>query len=72
MSQRTIRGQTKKKKKTYLLAFFQEYLIVLTQGHTEDDRCDVFKTMDPFLSFTALAADIKHAKRGLVWGFAYG
>lgn len=67
MSQRPIKRQ-RGGGEVYLLAFLQEYLVVLTQGHTEDDRCDIFKAMDPFLSFTALATNIKHAMRGSVYG----
>ena len=45
----------------YLVAFFKEYLIILTQCHAEDDRSDILETMDPLLPLTSLTANVKHA-----------
>jgi hypothetical protein len=45
----------------YLIAFLQKYLVILAESYTEDDRGDIFKTMNPLLSLTPLPADIEHA-----------
>ena len=47
----------------YLIACFQQDLIVFAEGNTEDDAGDVLEAMDPLFAFTSLAADIKHANR---------
>lgn len=45
----------------YLIALFQECLVIFTQCDAENDRGDVFKAVNPFLSLAALAADVEHA-----------
>jgi hypothetical protein len=50
-------------KGTDLVGFFEKNLIVLTESNAEDDRCDVFEAMNPFLSLTPLATNVKHATR---------
>jgi hypothetical protein len=39
-------------------------LIVFAKSDTEDDRRYVFKAVNPLLSFTSLATNIKHATLG--------
>jgi hypothetical protein len=46
---------------TYLIALLQKHLIIFTESDTKDDRRNVFKTVDPFLALTALAANVEHA-----------
>ena len=45
----------------YLIALFQQHLVVFTQSHTEDDGGHVLEAMNPLLSLAALATHIKHA-----------
>lgn len=47
--------------KTYLAALLEQDLVVLAQGHAEDDGRHVFEAVDPLLSFAPLAAHIEHA-----------
>src|SRR5436190_2230670 len=47
----------------YLAALFEQHLVVLAQGNTEDDGGDVFEAVNPLLPFTSLPANIKHAGR---------
>lgn len=47
---------------TYLAAFFEKHLVVLTQSHAEDNRCDIFETVNPFLPLTPLASNVEHAE----------
>lgn len=46
---------------TYLIAFFQQHLVVFAQGNAKDDGCHILKAMDPFFSLASLASHIKHA-----------
>ena len=46
---------------THLVTFFQQHLIVFAQSDAEDDRRDVFKTVNPLLPFASLTADVEHA-----------
>ena len=50
----------------YLMILFQKDLIVLAEGHTEDDGGDVLEAMDPLLPFTTLSADVEHASRRMM------
>ncbi len=47
---------------SYLVALFQEHLIVLTQGHTEYDGRHILEAMNPLLSLTSLSTYIEHAE----------
>ena len=43
------------------MILFQKDLIVLAEGHAEDDGGDVLKAMDPLLPFATLPAHVEHA-----------
>lgn len=47
---------------TYLTALLEQYLVVLAQGNTEDDGCDVLEAVNPLLAFATLPTHIKHAR----------
>ena len=49
----------------YLVTLFQQDLIVLAERYAKNDRRDILKAMNPFLPFTPLPADIKHASDAL-------
>ena len=36
-------------------------MIVFANGDEEEDGCHIFETMDPFLSFGTLTANVKHS-----------
>lgn len=59
-SKESVMGRLSWHDNANLCCFFQEYLIILAQRNTEDDGCDVFKAVNPLLSFTSLAANVKH------------
>nr|POE69046.1 hypothetical protein CFP56_76997 [Quercus suber] len=46
---------------THLAALFKQNLIVLTQRHAENDGCHVLEAVYPFLAFTSLTTNVKHA-----------
>lgn len=46
---------------SYLIALFEQDLVIFTQSHAENDGSYILKAMNPFLSFTPLATHIKHA-----------
>ena len=48
-------------RRTYLIAFFQQHLIVLAESNTEYDRCDVLKAVYPLLALATLTPHVKHA-----------
>lgn len=48
----------------YLILCFHQNLIILTQGGAEYDTGDAFKTMNPFLAFRSLTADIEEVYPG--------
>lgn len=45
----------------YLIALFQQHLVVFTQSHTEDNGGHVLEAMNPLLPLAALATHIEHA-----------
>ena len=47
----------------YLIALFEEDLVVFAKGNAEDYGGDIFEAVDPFLAFASLAADVEHAGR---------
>ena len=58
-----IEGRGGRAAGAYLVAFFEEDLIVFAEGNAEDYGGDVFEAVDPFLAFASLAADVEHAVR---------
>lgn len=48
---------------SYLTALLQQHLVVLAQGHTEDNGRDIFKTMDPLFALTSLTTNVEHATK---------
>ena len=46
---------------SYLITLFKKDLIVLAQGHAKYDGGYIFEAVNPFLTFTSLTSDIKHA-----------
>lgn len=46
----------------YLAALFEKYLVILAQRDAENDRCDILKTVDPFLPLASLPSNIKHTE----------
>lgn len=47
----------------YLTALLQQYLVVLAQGHTENDGRDILKTMNPLFALTPLSTNVEHATK---------
>ena len=47
----------------YLIRLLEKYLVVLAQSHAENNRRDIFETMNPLLPFTPLSAHIEHANQ---------